>query len=47
MLHCDAPNDGAWLPGAHIVGAVEPVAHALPGGHGVQSEAATRFNALE
>ena len=35
------------VPGAHKVGILEPVAHAEPAGHGVQSDASSRLRLLE
>jgi len=45
--HWEAPAAGATVPAAHGVGAVAPVPHELPAGHGAHSPAAARSVAFE
>ena len=46
-VHVALPGVAVKVPGAQAVGAVEPVAHALPTGHGEQSLASSRLAAFE
>ena len=46
-LHVAWPAEALNRPGKHGACAVEPVAHAEPAGHAVQSLASSRFGLLE
>ena len=46
-VHVALRARGAWLPGLHADGAVEPVAHAWPSSHVVHCAADERLVALE
>ena len=46
-MHSAWPGLSLMVPGAHAVGAVEPVAHAEPAGHAVQSLASSSPGRLE
>ena len=46
-VHVAAFDAPLYRPGKHGVCVVEPVEHAEPGGHGVQSDASSRLGAFE
>ena len=46
-VHIGLPATDAWLPGLQAVGALEPVPHAWPSGHGEQSPTLVMHVAFE